>query len=383
MSNRSIIRDAVRRIQDVIASTLGRTLPGEAETRLEYILQSVANNEVAAIGESYSQREVTILLADLRGFMAIAESFPAREVLEALNHCFALMTEVVVQHYGTIDKFTGDGIMVVFSGDQGAPHDHARRALLCAVQMQIAMDQLNKQHKAAGMPEMFLGIGVNTGKVLTGLIGSDLYRAHTVIGEEVNLASRIEAFSLRGQVLVSQATYELCRDFADTGEPVQVYMKGKSEGVTIRELKAIPSLGKFVPRQELRRSARVDVHLPFSYQLVSGKAVMPPPASGTILDVGYDGVLAQLERSLPLYTEIKLSFDLPTLGYRADDVYGRIVEMREGEGRHLAGVEFTSVSRATNEKIRLFVQMVVQPYVSLSSTIARKPGAVTEEKHRQ
>jgi adenylate cyclase len=365
MSQRSIVQDAVRRIQDLVAGALGRSLPGELEHRLADIVQSVANSEVPSIGDNYSWREVTILLADLRGFAAIAETFPARVVLGTLNRCFATLTEVIVQHYGTIDKFMGDAIMVVFSGDQRAPHDHARRALLCAVQMQIAMKELRETHKAESVPEMFLGIGVNTGKVMTGLIGSALYRAHTVIGDEVNLASRIEAFSLRGQVLVSQSTYEHCRDFAETGEPVQVYMKGKAEGVIIREVKGIPSLGKFVPRQELRRSARVDVLLPFSYQVLNKKTVLPRVFAGTIHNIGYTGFLAEVDRRLPAYAEIKLSLNLVTMGYRAEDLYGRVVEVREDNGRYLCGVEFTSMSRQSSEKIRVFVQMLIPTPIPL------------------
>jgi adenylate cyclase len=274
---------------------------------------------------------------------------------------------VIVQHYGTIDKFMGDAIMVVFPGDQAAAHDHARRAILCAVQMQIAMDEMREKHKAENVPEMFLGIGVNTGKVMTGLIGSDLYRAHTVIGDEVNLASRIEAFSLRGQVLISTSTYELCKDFAECGAPVQVYMKGKAESVFIREVKGIPPLGKFVPRRELRRSARVEVLVPFAYQIVSRKTVLATVETGTIHNIGYDGVLAEIERPLPLYAEVKLTLNLVSLGYRVEDVYGRIVDVREDKGRWFCGVEFTSVSRQSSEKIRLFVQMLIPSYISVQA----------------
>ena len=117
MSERWIVQDAVRRIQDLVAEALGQTLPGAVGQRLENIVQSVAASEVASIGEAYSWREVSILLADLRGFAAIAESYPARVVLDTLNRCFATLTEVIVQHYGTIDKFMGDAIMVVFPGD--------------------------------------------------------------------------------------------------------------------------------------------------------------------------------------------------------------------------------------------------------------------------
>ena len=368
MSQRWVVQDAVRRIQDLVSEALGQTLPGVACQRLENIVQSVAASEVASEGDAYSWREVSILLADLRGFAAIAEAYPARVVLDTLNRCFATLTEVIVQHYGTVDKFMGDAIMVVFQGDQAAAHDHARRAVLCAVQMQIAMDELREKHKAENVPEMFLGIGVNTGRVMTGLIGSERYRAHTVIGDEVNLASRIEAFSLRGQVLISQSTYELCKDFAECGAPVQVYMKGKAESVYIREVKGIPSLGKFVPRRELRRSARVEVLLPFAYQIVTTKAVLATVEPGTLHNIGYDGVLAEVERPLPLYAEVKLALNLVSLGYRAEDVYGRIVDVREDKGRWLIGIEFTSVSRQSSEKIRLFVQMLIPSYVAVPAS---------------
>ena len=384
MSQRSIVQDAVRRIQDLVAGAFGRSLPGEVEPRLEQIVQSVANSEVSTIGDAYSWREVTILLADLRGFAAIAEAYPARMVLDTLNRCFAALTEVVVRHYGTIDKIMGDAIMVVFSGDQRTPHEHARRALLCAVQMQIAMDQIRQQHKSENVPELFLGIGINTGKVMSGLIGSDLYRAHTVIGDEVNLASRIEAFSLRGQVLISESTHALCRDFAETGEPVQVYMKGKAGSVTIREVTGIPSLGKFVPRTDLRRSARADVVLPFAYQILNKKTVLAPVATGTVRNIGYQGMLAEVEQRLPLFAELKVALNLPSLGYRADDVYGRVVDAREEGGRWMCGIEFTSVSPKTAEKVRLFVQMLVPAYVLLQP--ARETSAeeapVSDVDHR-
>jgi len=361
VSQHSIVRDALRRIQDLLTDATGRGVPAQLENRLEAILQSVARYEVSSDGDDYSHREVTILLADLRGFAAIAESYPVRVVLDVLNRCFAAMVQIVVQHHGTVDKFMGDAIMVVFSGDQA--RDHAKRAVLCAVEMQIAMNELRPKHKAENVPEMFLGIGMNTGKVMAGLVGSDLYRAHTVIGPEVNLASRIEAFSLRGQVLISESTYRLCAGFAETGDAVHVYMKGKAQGLDIREVTAIPSLGKFLPRQELRRSPRVDVMLPFAFHVLEDKVVLPEPLTGTILDIGYHGVLAELNGPLAPYSQIRLELDLATLGYRADDVYGRVVKSREENGRYLVGIEFTSASAATKEKIQLFVQMLLQRLV--------------------
>jgi adenylate cyclase len=360
MSRRAIVQDAVRRIQQMVFHAVGRSLPCEAENRLQSILQSVAGHEVATIGGAYSHRDATILLADLRGFAAIMEAFPSHVVLDVLDRCLVTMTGIIVKHYGVIDKFLGDGIMVLFSGDSSDPPDHARRAVLCAVEMQIAMNEFREKLQRENVPEMFLGIGINTGKVIEGLIGCDLYRSYTVIGEDVNLAARIEAFSLRGQVLISESTYGLCQHYAETAEPIQVYMKGRTAYVTIREVKAIPSLGKLVPRQELRKSPRAEVMLPFVYYVLDDKTVIHEPLTGTVYDIGYQGVLAEIGVALSPYTEIKLELALVSLGYRADDIYGRVVNVRETNGRYFIGVEFTSLGRESKKKIQLFVQMLTQ-----------------------
>jgi adenylate cyclase len=359
--SRALQRDALRIIQDIVQEAAGAPLQAEARRRLEGVLKSLAAGDVPdSAGKGFSQREVTIVFADLRGFSAIASAYPIEVVLGVLNRCFSLMTEIIVRHYGTIDKFMGDAIMVIFSGDAAAPRDHARRALLCAVEMQIAMDELRRQHKGEKVPDMFMGIGISTGNVMAGLIGSDAYRAYTVIGEEVNLASRIEALSLRGQVLMSEATYAHCKDFVHTGDPTEVHVKGRAERVRVREALGIPGLGKVVPRQDVRKSPRVAAMLDLDYSILEGKRVRAESARGVIRDIGYRGLLAELEHPMPLYSELKLAFDLPPLGFRAADIYARLVSIRAQGPRFFAGVEFTSLAAETQAKIQLFVQMLLQ-----------------------
>jgi len=356
-----LLRDALRQIQDIVIQVKGSPLDREGVHRVEEVLKSLAAPEVHRFADTgYSRREATILFADLRGFSAIAEKYPPEVVLGVLSSCFGLMTEIIVRHYGTIDKFMGDAIMVVFHGENPSPRDHVQRALLCAVEMQIAMTELRGQHRQDGLPEVYLGIGISTGTVMAGLIGSAAYRAYTVIGEEVNLAARIEAFSLRGQVLMSEATYAHCGDFVQTGDPMQVYVKGRSARLLIREALGIPELGKFVPRQEVRKSPRVEVDLTVRYQALVGKVVDSRPLMGTMRDLGYHGALVQLVAPLPLYSEVKLAFHLPRLEFRAEEIYARIVSVREHAGRHLAGVEFTSLSAETTSQVQLFVQMCIQ-----------------------
>lgn len=360
MTTEALLRDALRLIQDIVAEAKGSPLDREAVGRVEGVLKSLAVPEVRVADTGYSRREATILFADLRGYSAIAAQYSPDIVLGVLSSCFGLMTGIIVRHYGTIDKFMGDAIMVVFHGENPSPRDHVQRALLCAVEMQIAMVELRAQHRQDGMPEVFLGIGISTGTVMAGLIGSDAYRAYTVIGEEVNLAARIEAFSLRGQVLMSEATYAHCADFVQTGEPMEVYVKGRSERLRIREALAIPELGKFVPRQEVRKSPRVEVDLTVQYQSLIGKMVESRPLMGRMRDLGYHGARVELVAALPLYSELKLAFHLPRLDFRAAEIYARIVSLREEAGKHFAGLEFTSLDADTSRNIELFVQMCIQ-----------------------
>ena len=355
------VRDVVRRVQDIVADATGKRLEGEAEEQLLALLGDLDGTD-PGIGDRrrhFSYRDVTILLADLRGFMAMTASHPAGDVLGLLNRCFGRMSEVIVAHNGVIDKFMGDSVMAIFADEKGRQGADARRALHCAVDMQIALEALNKS-RGDGMPPLYLGIGINTGRVLAGLVGSELYSAYTVIGEDVSLASRIESFSLRGQVLISESTFQHAHGFASAGEPMDVYVKGKSERVRVRELLALPELGKTLPRQEIRRSPRVPVTLPFTFRMVQNKIVKPAVIKGRILDIGYYGVLAEVPEDLLLRSELNLEIELSLVEHTARDVYARVVKVEPAGKRCRVGLEFTSLSPETNSKLQLFVQMLIQ-----------------------
>ena len=352
-----LVRDALRLIQDIVAQASGARLDGESLRRVEGVLERLAAAERPSAPEAgFSERDATVLFADLRGFSAISAAFPPDVVLGLLGRCFGVLSEIATRHYGTIDKFIGDAIMVVF--------DHAQRAALCAVEMQLGIQELRQRHRGAGLPDIHVGIGIASGKVMAGLIGSDAYRTFTVMGEVVNLAARIEAFSLRGQVLISETTYGQCAEFVRVSEPMSVYVKGQIDGVPIRELLAIPELGKTVPRQDLRKSPRVELNVDLEYWATAGKVADGRPLRGIVRNIGYHGVLAAVAEPPPLYSELRLAFDLPRLGFRAADVYARVVSVRPHSGDYLAGLEFTSLGAEANAKIPLFVQMCMQGEVS-------------------
>lgn len=350
--------EVLRRIQDAVAAVTGTSIGFEAAARLHAALSS-ALGAATAPREMDSIHDVSILLADLRGFSSIAEANPVRRVLEVLNRYLTPMCRIAIDNNGTIDKFMGDGIMVVFGAPQRGADD-ARRAVTCAVQMQIAMVDLNRDQASKGLPPLFMGAGINTGHVMAGLLGSELHSEYTVIGDEVNLVSRIEAFSLRGQVLISESTFDRCRDFVTVGAPMDVHVKGKSNRVRLREVIGIPSLGLQVPRQEVRLSPRVEVRIPFTYQTVVDKIVMPSQHTGVVLDLGYRGIFAEVEPGLTQHADILLGLDLSLIGSRADNVYAKVRSTRSDRGGHFASMEFTSVSEQGAENIRHFVQFLIQ-----------------------
>lgn len=351
--------DAVQRLQALIARETGAPLGESAQAEMAAILRGPGWPEgTASAGLGVAPREVTILLADLRGFTVLSGSQPAPVAIAALNRCLARLSEVVVKYQGSIDKFMGDSIMVLF-GAPVARDDDVDRALLCAVEMQMAMRELSLAHLRERLPEVFLGIGVNTGTVMAGRFGSDVYSEYTVVGEAVNLASHIEALSLRGQVLISDATYQRCRGLVSASAPMQVYVKGRMQPVNLRELIAIPSHKLKVPRQEFRRSHRVDARLPCLCQRVQDKIVMPHIVHGAIQDIGYHGLLVELVEPLEPHSEIRLEFELPLVDYRVADVYARVITIKRDGDEWVAGLEFTSISPECRAKVQMFVQLLV------------------------
>jgi len=357
MSNELNHETTMRRLQALIERATGAPLGAAAQVEMAAILGGMPVPARPAAPE-VAQREVTILLADLRGFTALSATLPAGKGVAALNRCLARLSEVVFRHQGTIDKFTGDSIMVLFGAPQ-ARADDVERALVCAVEMQLAMRDLNLEHLHERLPQVYMGIGINTGTVVAGRFGSDLFSQYTVIGEDVNLASRIEAFSLRGQVLISESTYRRCSSLVSATAPMQVYVKGRLQPVSLRELVAIPSRKLKVPRQEFRRSHRAGTRVPCLCQLVQGDDVQPRIIHAMILDMSYHGLMLELPERIEPGNVLQLEFDLTLVQYRAVGVFARVVKIKADKDRWVAGLEFTEISDECRPKVQMFVQLLV------------------------
>jgi adenylate cyclase len=349
-----------RRLQALLVRETGAPVPAAVEAELAAIVGEALGNLDAAPSPDLpvETREVSILVADLRGFIALTATHPAGTIVTMLNLCLERMSEVIYRYQGSIDKFTGDSMTVLFGAPVARPDD-VMRAMACAVEMQLAMRQLNDQYQRGRMPELYMGIGINTGTVMAGRFGSDAFSQYTVIGNDVSLASRIESFSLRGQVLVSENTYKRSNGTVSATEPVEVFVAGKLLPVKVRELIAIPALHLKVPRQEFRRSHRAEVRIPCNLQIMEGTTALPQPIKAHILDIGYHGVLLELDFPLELQFDVKLNFDMTLVEYPVTDIYARVMKIKHEDGRLLAGLEFTSLGSETNTKLQMFVQMLV------------------------
>jgi adenylate cyclase len=316
--------------------------------------------ETAETGGARSS-DVTILLSDIRGFTVLAEHYPAADIVRMLNNYFACMNEIIYRYNGVIDKYMGDAIMVLFGvPETGADDEH--RAVACAIEMQQGMDAVNKVNALAGLPELFMGIGINTGSVSSGQVGSELHQEYTVIGDGVNLASRIEAYSLRGQILISEYTFDRLKGDFEVGDRNQVKVKGKSDPVELYEIVA-SNWGERqeVPRREIRNSPRVEVDIQFSYHSILGKDVNNRPHKAYAKDIGYYGLYAHAAEPIEVMTDIKFSMAVSLLGNEVEDIYAKVTSVRKiNDGSFGFGLEFTSMDPRGRQAIKDFVNNILE-----------------------
>jgi adenylate cyclase len=182
-------------------------------------------------------REATILFSDIRNFTTMAEGMAPSDVVTFLNDYFSEMVEAVFEQGGVLDKFIGDGLMAVF-GSFGDMPDHPRRAVLAALRMKALLAKINGERGVAGKPPIAIGIGIHTGEVVVGNIGSRKRLEYTVIGDGVNTASRVESLNKEfgTTVLITEATYEVVKDRFDCRLMPEAGLKGKAKALRFYEV---------------------------------------------------------------------------------------------------------------------------------------------------
>lgn len=210
-------------------------------TMSRYLTPHVAE-QVMALGEDAlmvgERKEVTILFSDIRDYTTLTENLGAAEVVLLLNQYFETMVEAVFNHEGTLDKFIGDALMAVFGAPLPLTENHAWRAVQSALDMRRRLEEFNQRRIIQTQPQIHIGIGISSGDVVSGNIGSRKRMDYTVIGDSVNLSSRLEAVTkdYGCDILLSEFTYQLCSDRIWVRQLDKIRVKGKHQAVNIYEL---------------------------------------------------------------------------------------------------------------------------------------------------
>ena len=294
------------------------------------------------------KRVVTVLMSDLRGYTRFAEQGDPAHVMDVLNEYLARMTDVVIRHGGTVNEFIGDAVFAVFGAPLAHP-DHAERAAACALSMQAAMADINREHAAAGLPRFEMGIGVNTGEAVVGNIGSEQRAKYAVVGSAVNVAARVEGATVGGQVFITAATYAAIREVAEVAEPVAIQMKGLAEPLLLYDLRGLG--GRFAPpAAPPERDPDAGVSLAVRCWVIEGKIVGAACIDGRAVRIGPRELVARLDRPLPPLTNVKLRLDYPD-GAESADIYGKVTREEPEEAGPLTRIHFTSMDEGDRKAV--------------------------------
>lgn len=207
---------------------------------MQYVPESVVERALQDTAESIFEgeiRELTVLFCDIRGFTPMSEQLSPREVVGFLNDYYAMMTQVVKRHGGTVNQFVGDEVFASF----GAPiaiDQHEQRAVRCAIEMMEKLAELNQSYKERMGREVEMGIGINTGEAVAGNLGSEDKISYSVTGDTVNTGKRIETLSkeVPNSILISNSVYEAVSDIINVKvwDPIEV--KGKRDKIQVYEV---------------------------------------------------------------------------------------------------------------------------------------------------
>jgi len=197
--------------------------------------QLMSNPDLAALGGT--RRDMTVLFSDIRGFTSVTERGNPEALVAQLNEYFSRMVAIVFRHQGTVDKFVGDMVMALFAAPLDDPN-HAEHAVAAAVEMVKELGELNREWTARGMAQLDIGVGVNSGDMIAGNIGSSSIMSYTVIGDNVNLGSRLESLNkeYKTRIIISDATRARLTTAYDLRPLGDVVVKGKSKAVAIFEV---------------------------------------------------------------------------------------------------------------------------------------------------
>ncbi len=328
--------EALARRSQFIRATFGRYV---SEDVVAQLLDAPEGLELGG-----AKRKVTILMSDVRGFTALAECLEPQEVMTFLNRYLEAMVDVILAYRGTIIEILGDGLLVLF----GAPlsrDDDAERAVACALAMQLRMDDINPLHRQAGLPDIEMGIGIHTGEVVVGHIGSQQRTKYGVVGSAVNLTGRIESYTTGGQILISPTTYAETTAVLTVSQQMTVAPKGVAAPIT---LYAVSGIGGAHALSLLRQTETL-IALPQALDVRStpleGKFAGSTTYGGRMVKLATRTAELHLDQPVATFSNLKLHLLRPSGEVVPGELFAKIVETLPEDASRVV-VRFTSMPEA-------------------------------------
>lgn len=313
--------------------------------------------------------KVTILMCDLRGFSTISEKMPPEKVVEILNVFLGMMTEAIAPYQGTIDEFIGDAILVIF----GAPirkDDAAERAVASAIAMQLAMRSVNAKLQQMELPEIAMGIGINTGDVVAGNIGSQSRAKYAVVGNHVNLTARIESYTVGGQILISENTYQEVQAIAKTNGSMQVEPKGVSEPISIYDIRGIGGIYNLELPSIYESLQILSPPIPLTYRILEEKHLWIEVFQGELRKLSPYGAEIFGEKEIPVLTNLKIYLQVnledqlyPSQKVKIEgEIYAKVLKPQQ-----LTQAPLEEVLDGTSQQRSLHIKTISQIYVHFTT----------------
>lgn len=339
----------------LIRQVFGRYLSDQVVTVL---LKDAAEEKLKLGGE---RRKITILTSDLRGFTAISERMSPEEVIGILNIYLEYMADVITEYQGTIDEFMGDGILVLF-GAPVAREDDGIRAVACACAMQLKMGAVNEQMKQMGLPALEMGIGINTGDVIVGNIGSEKRTKYGIVGNQVNLTYRIESYTTGGQILISETTLKEAGSIVKIAGQKQVTLKGIEKPIWIYDVWGIGGFYNLFLPKEQEQFFPLAVEIPIQYAMLEGKNVSDTIFKGSLIELSAKGAKVRINSvenngKAKSNSNIKLNIISPTSSKSvSDNIYAKVTE--KSAGKNYFYIVFTSKTPAIEARLSKIYQWI-------------------------
>ena len=332
-----------------IRDTFGRYLSSKV---VDEILESPQGQKIGG-----ARKTITVLMSDLRGFTSLSETRDPGEMVDLLNLYLERMSIIIHKYDGIIDEIIGDALLVVF----GAPENHGNdpeRAIACAIEMQNKLGDLNIEIEEQGYSALEMGIGINTGSVIVGNIGSDLRMKYGIVGAAVNTAARIESNSIGGQVLIGESTHKLVEDKIKAELPQNVMMKGMKQPLVFYPVTSIKAGFDVTLVPPIRKKNSFGIKIAFQCWKIRDKKVDAIPIMGETISISDHEIEAEIASQLKPFTDLKIKFDFCLNAHCFEDIYAKSISSEKEMGKEKQLLRITSIKQKDKDILKRWMEQV-------------------------